>query len=170
MRLRNAVTKTLFILRHAKAQPDAPRGDRARELTGRGLRNTAAIGAHLHATIDSPDAIVTSDARRARQTAEIVAAACDFTAPLTLEPKIYAADLDSLLQVVRALPDGADTALLVGHNPGLEMLSAMLAGAAGEVSLPTAGLVHLEFEVARWGEVQPGSARWHGLTTPRDLA
>jgi phosphohistidine phosphatase len=162
--------KTFFILRHAKAQPDAPNGDKARELTGRGRRNAAAIGDHLHVLIGRPDAIVTSDARRALQTAEIVAAACEFAAPLSLEPRVYGADPETLLAAIGALPEAVESALLVGHNPGLEMLTAALAGPDGEVHLPTAGLAHLELDVARWSEARPGTGRWRGLTTPRDLA
>lgn len=163
--------KTLLILRHAKAQPDAPNGDRARELTARGRRNAAAIGAHLHALIGCPDAIVTSDAVRARQTAELVAEATGFAGSLTLEPDVYGADLATLLQIIRGLPDEAGCVLLVGHNPGLEELTAALADAGvAAVRLPTAGLAHLEFAVGRWDEMRPGSGRWRGLTTPRDLA
>jgi phosphohistidine phosphatase len=162
--------KTLLILRHAKAQPDAPAGDRARELTGRGRRNAAVVGAQIRTLVGRPDAIVTSDATRAHQTAALVAPECGFEAPLTLEPRIYGADPNTLLQVVRALPDEAGSVVLVGHNPGLEGLTAALAGPAGAVHLPTAGLAHLAFEVTGWEEVRPGSARWRGLVTPRDLA
>ena len=162
--------KTLLILRHAKAQPDAPAGDHARELTARGLRDAAAIGDHLHDLIGRPDAIVTSDARRARQTAELVAEATDFTDPVTLEPRLYAADLDGLLPVVHGLPDEAASVVLVGHNPSLEALVAALVETEDAVVLPTAGLAHIEFDTARWSEIRPGSGRWRGLTTPRTLA
>jgi phosphohistidine phosphatase len=163
--------KTLHILRHAKAQPDAPNGDRARELTGRGRRNAAAIGAHVHTLVGRPDAIVTSDAVRARQTAELVAEAAGFDSPLTLEPDIYGADVATLIQIVRDLPDESDCVVLVGHNPGLEELTAALADSdAAAVHLPTAGLAHLEFDVAGWDEARRGTGRWRGLTTPRDLA
>jgi phosphohistidine phosphatase len=162
--------KRLLILRHAKAQPDAPAGDWPRELTARGRRNAAAIGVHVHDRVGAPDAIVTSDAQRARQTAELAADAGGFTAPLTLEPRVYGADLTTLLQLVRRFPETAECVLLVGHNPGLEELTAALAGpSAAAVRLPTAGLAHLEFEAARWSEVGTGTGRLRELTMPRDL-
>ncbi len=46
--------KTLLILRHAKTQSDAPAGDHARELTERGHRNAAAMGAYIHNLIGTP--------------------------------------------------------------------------------------------------------------------
>src|SRR5215216_6936657 len=94
------VMKSLLVLRHAKTQPDAPAGDHARELTERGHRNAEAMGAYIKSLTGTPDAIITSDATRALQTAEIVARAVDFTDPLTVEPRIYAADPNTLLAVV----------------------------------------------------------------------
>jgi phosphohistidine phosphatase len=163
--------KTLLILRHAKTQSDAPAGDHVRELTERGHHNAAAMGAYIHNLIGTPDAIVTSDATRARQTAEIVASAVDFAAPLTVEPQIYAADPDTLLAVVRSIPDGVQTVIIVGHNPGFEELAAALAGnAEHEVRLPTSGLALLEFDVEGWDAVRAGAGRLREIATPRAIA
>ena len=159
--------KTLLLLRHAKTEADSPKGDKARALTKRGERDAAHIASQVQAV--RPDAIVASDARRAQQTAAIVAQAIGFTAPLTTDPAIYAADVDTLLLVARELPDSADCALLVGHNPGFEQLGALLAreGIPPDWHLPTAGLVHLEFDVARWDEVRPRTGRLRAVSTPR---
>ena len=163
--------KTLLILRHAKTQSDAPAGDHARELTERGHRNAAAMGAHIHSLIGTPDAIITSDATRARQTAEIVAAAVDFAAPLTMVPQMYAADLDTLLGMVRRIPDEVRTAIIVGHNPGFEELAAALAGnAESGVRLPTSGLAVLEFDAEGWDAARAGAGRLREVATPRTIA
>jgi phosphohistidine phosphatase len=159
--------KTLLILRHAKAQPDAPHGDHARELNKRGRRDAAAIGAYLRSTIGTPDAIVTSDAARARQTADLAADELGDTLPPVLDPRIYTADLETLLEVVRGLPDNADSVVLVGHNPGFEELAAALAAIdLDEVRLPTAAVARVDFDVARWSDVGPGSAVWRGVSKP----
>lgn len=163
--------RTLLILRHAKTQSDAPAGDHARELTERGHRNAAAMGAYIHSLIGTPDAIVTSDATRARQTSEIVASAVDFAAPLTVEPRIYAADPDTLLAVVRRIPDDVQSAIIVGHNPGFEELASALAGnAEHEVRLPTSGLALLEFDGDGWEAVRAGAGRLREIATPRTIA
>ena len=163
--------KTLLILRHAKTQPDAPAGDHARELTERGHRNAAAMGAYIRVLIGTPDAIITSDATRARQTAEIVAPAANFAAPLTVEPRIYAADLETLLAVVRRIPGEVQTAIIIGHNPGFEELAAALPGnPEHEVRLPPAGLAVLEFDVRRWDSVRGGAGRLREVATPRTIS
>lgn len=163
--------KTLLILRHAKTQPDAPHGDRARKLKERGHRDAAAIGAYVRGQVGTPDAIVTSDAIRARQTAEIIAAELGFDQPLTIEPRIYAADVETLLDVVRQLPGEADTVILVGHNPGFEELTASLSGHdEDEVRLPTAAVARLELDLPRWSDARPGIGILRGIVTPRSLS
>lgn len=157
--------KTLLILRHAKTQPDAPDGDHARQLTERGHRDAAAMAVYIRERIGTPDAIVTSDARRAMQTAEILAEGLGFAKGLTIEPRIYAAGLAALLDVVRPLPADADLVILVGHNPGFEELAGALASEDVEVRLPTSAFAHLEFEASHWAAVQPGTGRLREVAT-----
>ena len=47
---------------------------------------------------------------------------------IQFEPELYLADLDTLVRTVDSLPAGSGTAMLVGHNPGLDQLVAWLAG------------------------------------------
>lgn len=164
--------KTLLILRHGKAQPDAPNGDRARDLLVRGRRDSEAIGAYVGETIGAPDAIFTSDAQRALHTARLVARAVGFDEEqLMIVPQIYGADLRTLLALVRSILDEVDTALLTGHNPGFEELTAALAGIdEDDVRLPTAALAHIEFDVDRWDDAQQGTGRLIAITTPKMLA
>jgi phosphohistidine phosphatase len=162
--------KTLLILRHAKTQPDAPRGDHARELIERGERDAKRIGEYIRDEIGVPDAIVTSDATRARQTAEIVAAAIGFGRDAIVEPRIYDANLTTLLAAVRDLPDDADRVVLIGHNPGFEMLAdALKEDGLDSTRLPTAGLAIVEFDAARWRDVQQHGGRLRGVVTPKAL-
>lgn len=163
--------KTLLILRHAKTQPDAPAGDHARELTERGHRNAAAMGAYIHNRAGTPGAIITSDATRALQTAEIIAPAVGFAGSLTVEPRIYGANVATLLALVRSILDTADSAMIVGHNPAFEELAEALAVDHDEgVRLPTAGLAILEFDVDRWDSVRQGTGRLREVATPRTIA
>lgn len=161
--------KTLLLLRHGKAQGDAPEGDRERALTDRGRRDSATMGEFL-ATLGTLDAIISSDARRARQTAEIAAASAGFSGDVDLEPEIYAADTDDLLVIVRNLPDEQNRVVLVGHNPGFEELAGALSTDGTEPPrLPTAGLAQLDFNIDRWASVQAGSGRLVGIYSPKSL-
>ena len=162
--------KKLLILRHGKAQPDAPRGDHARELTERGRRDATAMGDYIRALVDVPDAFVTSDAARAFQTAELASAACGFAGTLTIEPRIYNADVVDLVEIVRQLPDSASCVVLVGHNPGFFELASVLSNRENQIdTLPTAGLVFLTFDGSKWNKVSEGSFRVRDQVAPGSL-
>jgi phosphohistidine phosphatase len=161
--------KTLLLLRHAKTEKDAPKGDAARALTERGKRDAATIARKIKELTGSPDVVVASDARRAQQTAEIVTAELDFEGPVTTEPTIYAAYPEDILRVVHKLPDKAASALLIGHNPGFEDLTVILAGLPSPYPhLATAGVAFIEFDVDRWRDVHEGKGRLSGIYSPKE--
>jgi phosphohistidine phosphatase len=161
--------KTVLVLRHGKAQQDAPDGDRKRALTERGRRDAATMGKKIRELVGNVDAVVSSDAKRANQTAKIAAEAAGFAGDIVNEPGIYGADVDTLISVVRELPDEVASVVLVGHNPGFEdLVDAMATVGTEQARLPTAGLAHLEFSATRWRDARPGTGRLVGLHTPKD--
>jgi phosphohistidine phosphatase len=116
------------------------------------------------------DLFVSSDASRARETAEIAAEAAGYEGEIELEPEIYGADVDDLLGIVQRLPNEARCVVIVGHNPGFEELSAALATAGTPPpTLPTAGLAHLRFEANRWRDVREGTGELVAVYTPKGL-
>lgn len=157
--------RTLLLLRHAEAEGAHPGGkDADRRLTPNGLEQARGVGVFLRSSGLRIDAVMCSSAVRARQTLEQL--------DLTLEPDqievtdgFYNAGADSLIEAVHALPDGAVTALLVGHAPGLPSVAYELADAntsarsavtAIEHRFPAATLARLEWE-GIWSD--PGAAR-----------
>lgn len=161
--------KSLLIVRHGKARP--PEGpDRNRALASLGEWEASTIAARVAQIDGCPDLIVSSDALRARRTAEIVASAVGYSDELVLEPSVYAADVDTLVDVVRGLPDSANCVLLVGHNPGLCDLGTALSTPEHYLTdLPTGGLIHLEFAVARWRDVRERTGKLVGVHSPNDI-
>jgi phosphohistidine phosphatase SixA len=61
-----------------------------------------------------------SPAARATNTWKLVAAELNMPPQTRIDDRLYAASGDELLAVVRDLPDDVETAILVGHNPGME--------------------------------------------------
>ena len=120
--------RQLVILRHAKsAWPDGV-PDRKRPLAKRGRRDAPAVGQWLRNHVGRLDEVVCSPAERTRQTWALVAAELDHPPAVKFDDRIYGAPPAALLTVVRELPASADTALLVGHNPGVQNLVALLSG------------------------------------------
>lgn len=160
--------KTLLLLRHAKSSWDDPTADDAdRPLAPRGEKDAPRIGAFLAATKNLPDLIVSSPAERAKATAKRVMRAADYDGELRLEPAIYLADADTLLGVVRLLPNDRERVMLVGHNPGFEELTGVLCG--GSVRLPTAAVACIELDIERWAEARAGAGTLLWLVNPKVL-
>jgi phosphohistidine phosphatase len=163
-------TRQLILLRHAKSDwPDVP--DRDRPLAKRGRRDAPRIGRWLREHGYQPDVVVCSDARRARQTWDLVAPELGGSPAVRFEPRAYAASAQSLLYLAQELPSQYGTALFIGHNPGLSELATSLTadhGPGPHLSLPTAAVAVLEFQ-GDWPTLTPGEARLTSLTTPADV-
>jgi phosphohistidine phosphatase len=87
---------------------------------------------------------------------------------------VYLASAEALLERVQSAGEAVDAFLLVGHNPGLEMLALALGASSPlrtelAVKYPTATLVELTFPVERWAEVAKASGTITRLIRPRDL-
>jgi phosphohistidine phosphatase len=168
--------KKLTLLRHAKsASGPLTMRDFDRPLNGRGRRGARAIGREMRKLGLAFDAILASPAQRALETVAEVSAEFGPVAA-AYDQRLYLADLHSLFEIVRETGDEADRLLLVGHNPGLEMLALALAETDGgplrrsiEVKYPTGSLAEIALDVQHWREVAPGSGRITHFIRPRDL-
>ncbi len=127
------------------------------------------MGTALAALAMIPDRILTSTAVRARETTRLVAAAIGYDGEIIEELGIYAAPVDTLLNVLRD-GDDEETVLLVGHNPRLEELICLLIGgmdAEPMVRLPTAALACLALDIEQWSQLRPECGLLQWFLTPR---
>ena len=125
----------LLIIRHAIALPRGAPGmpDADRPLTPRGKRRFESAAAGLARALPRPDAVLTSPWRRARQTAEILAAALGGKEPKDT-PALAGGSVEALAHVLGTYPAGA-TVALVGHEPWLSALLARLVGSSEDQRL-----------------------------------
>jgi len=162
------MSRSLYILRHAKAEPLAAEGgDHERVLARRGEKDAALVGRALSALDEAPELVLCSSAARARQTAELAKAEGDWRAPLALERGLFDATAETMLARLRALDAGVKRVLLVGHQPSLAQLIALLCG--GEPDFPTAALARVDV-AGTWSEVAAHGGRLAWLLTPEVVA
>ena len=163
--------KQLTLLRHGKSDWSAPYPtDFERPLKARGRRDVPRMGEYLADLGLVPDLIVSSPAERARQTAELFAAAVGYDGEIFWDEAVYGAGVGELMAVLRRLPDDADHVVLIGHNPGLENLASRLIGAdAYDVRLPTAAAAHILLAGESWHDVQVNTGQLQWLMTPKIL-
>jgi len=111
--------RTLLLMRHAKSDYPVGVPDRDRPLAPRGERDAAAAGMWLRAAYPVIDQVIVSPARRARETWTRVAPYLEVTG-IQEDARVYDDWGADLQQVVASLPDAARSALVIGHNPGIE--------------------------------------------------
>ena len=131
--------KTLYVLRHAKSSwAEVEMSDFDRPLNDRGKKAAAFMGGLMSQKGYEPYVILSSPAVRAKTTAEIVKKAGKLDGELRSEHRIYEASPPTLKQTVADLDDAYPTALVVGHNPGIEGFINYLTGQLEP--MPTAAL------------------------------
>lgn len=140
------MTHDLILIRHAKS--DYPPGvdDHDRPLNARGLRDAPRIGAWLAeragAGTREVTCVLVSTARRAQLTWLLASGAMGTAASSWVdhdEPRIYEAPSRRLASVVGELRESCRSAVLVGHNPGLDDLVADLTDPVELAASPFAG-------------------------------
>ena len=169
--------KQLFVLRHAKSSWDDPGlDDHERPLAPRGRRAVRVLAEHLRANGIQPALILCSSARRTRETLEGIG----LHGQTLVEDELYAASAGRLLERLHAIGDGVGSAMVVGHNPAMQVLVLRLATGGtskrGESQLsevqrkfPTGAIATLTFE-GDWSALHPGGARLESFVRPKQLA
>ncbi|MGZ5655824.1 MAG: SixA phosphatase family protein [Caldimonas sp.] len=145
-------------MRHAKSSWEhVTVADRDRPLEPRGERDAAKMARRWASRHAKPDLVVSSPALRALATARIVAEGLDYKRKdIVVDDRLYAATADALLEVVEGLDDKLESAMLVGHNPGLTDLARHF---SGEIKhMPTCALAAFTLDAKTWsgiGEARP---------------
>lgn len=170
------MTRTLVIVRHAKAERGHPGGDHERELAPRGVADATVLGRWLAEEDLLPDLVLVSTAVRTRQTVEhLLAGAGVPDAEVWPGRDLYDHGVGAALAAVREVPEDAGTLWLVGHQPTVGTLTLGLtdpetseptALAALEDGFPTASAAVLRTEVA-WGTLAAGLGSLVAFRTAR---
>jgi len=150
--------KTIILVRHAKSSWKNPRlDDFERPLNKRGKRDAPLMGEKLKERRILPDLILSSPAKRARKTADLIAKAVGYPRKkVQLADKMYHCGASVLLDLVKKLDDKIATVMLFGHNPEFMDFAGMLLKPGPLHNLPTTGIYCIRFPVNSWKKVQKG--------------
>jgi phosphohistidine phosphatase len=144
--------KTLVLMRHAKAEKSQK--DRERGLTNEGRNEATLIAEKLAEAGIKPDIILTSDARRARETALIAGDMLGAMDQVKTSEALYEGGLRDYVKTIASIVVKYETALIVGHNPSISDAAAMLCdGFTSHFS--TAAALGVEFD----GAIREGSGK-----------
>ncbi|GAB4535688.1 MAG: histidine phosphatase family protein [Roseibium sp.] len=167
----------LLLLRHAKSDWDNPGlDDIDRPLNSRGKAASIRMGRYLVDNALVPNQILCSTARRSRETLSRILPCLPHEAQIHLLLDLYQQSEDDYLPLVRKHGGRAPNLLVIGHNPATEDTAATLTGTGDSAAIeslkekyPTAGLAVLDFDIAEWSELQPGTGHLERFVRPRDL-
>jgi phosphohistidine phosphatase len=129
-------------MRHAKSslgEPNLP--DHDRPLNKRGKQSAPFMGALLREKGLLPDIVVTSTARRAVETSDLVVSALKFEGEILSTSRLYLAEPSNYFDLFAEVPLGSNCALFVAHNPGIAELVFELN--AQRLEMCTAGIAHI---------------------------
>ena len=159
--------KTLFLMRHAKSSwSDTTLADIDRPLNARGLVAAPFMGKLMQAKRLDPYVILSSTAVRARHTATLAKEAGSLTGLIQFEPRIYEASPQRLRQVISEIDNIYRSALVVGHNPGMEGFIRFLTGDLE--AMPTAAIAVINLNIDGWDAIGDGSGELQNLFRPRE--
>jgi phosphohistidine phosphatase len=160
------MSKRLLLLRHAKSSWDDPGlADHDRPLAPRGRKAAALMASYLSEERIRPALVLCSTAVRARETLEGVGLSDD----VVFERELYGASAGELLERLGRVPDSVESAMLIGHNPGMHDLALMLGGTGDvERKFPTGALATFAFD-GGWSGLGPGRAELVDFVRPKQL-
>ncbi|MDA0367526.1 MAG: histidine phosphatase family protein [Proteobacteria bacterium] len=170
---------TLYLLRHAKSsQATGGLNDEDRPLNEWGRTAAAALGRYMHDHGLCPDLVLSSPARRTRETLEIVRAAAAWgpaNPPERFLDRLYLAPPAEILAAITAVAEPVQSILVVGHNPGIHelALAVVTRGQDDYANLldayPTGALAVLTSDAATWPGLANAPISLAAFVRPRDL-
>jgi len=161
--------KTVCLIRHAKSSWDqAGLADIDRPLNERGKATAPIMADILEKKGLKPELIIASPAKRARQTAKFFRKIYGIKkSDMQIEPGIYHGDENTILELLRNIPDSIHSVFLFGHNPTMNYLSSMFTDQG--LHIPTCGVQHLEFNIESWSQLLPDKTALKEFIYPKQF-
>ncbi len=158
--------KRIYFSRHAKSSwADLSLEDIERPLNKRGLRDAPLMADKLALRCDRIDIVISSPAKRTMMTRTFFEQAIPHQL-LMVEPKIYEATRDEVLEVINDLDDTYQSALLFGHNPAFTYLYNHFSEKLLD-NLPTSGLFGITSSAETWSAVDTTNSDIDFLIYPK---
>ena len=148
--------KKITIIRHAKSSWEHQVTDFERPLKKRGLDDSFLISTYLKDKVIKPDLILSSDAIRAKSTAEIFIKTLNFQRiDFQTINKLYDFSGSDLLKVINNCEDTIDHLMIFGHNFAITSFVNTY-GSVVYNNVPTCGLVSIDFNIDKWQNLATG--------------
>ncbi len=144
--------RTLVMIRHAKSSWANPlQSDFERPLNERGQHDAPIMGKRLKDNGLKPDLIISSTAKRTRQTAKHIAEATGYDfKDIKWEEKLYHCIPSVFDELLYEINDAVKTVFIIAHNPGITEFVNNLSSAFNTGNMPTCCIAGTHFEAEGW--------------------
>jgi phosphohistidine phosphatase len=160
--------KRIVLIRHVNSPHPAGVDDYDRPINAAGRRDAGLVAERLVELDWVPETVVSSGARRARQTWKALETGLEGEFDVSHTDDLYQADVDDICEVVWGLDDGVEAVMLFGHNPGFSRATSWLTGVRTQMPKGSAALVECDGE--SWSEaVQQNACRLEEFIRPKAL-
>lgn len=146
--------RTLVMIRHAKSSWANPlQSDFERPLNDRGEQDAPMMGERLKKLNVIPDLIISSDAKRAKQTAKKIGAVLGYDpGKIQWVEKLYHCIPPVFEEVIQDIDDDVKTVFIVAHNPGITAFVNDLSPSFNIDHMPTCGVVAARMDTEHWSD------------------
>ncbi len=159
--------KKILIMRHAKSDWNNIFPDFDRPLNKRGKKAAIFMGKEIKKRVLTPDIIISSPAKRAKQTSESIADKCNYNKKIIFEDNFYFGYMKDIVDTLIKLSDNYNSVMIFGHNPTMESLVEFLSDKY--VVMPTAAISVLNFDAKSWKTLKKSSCKLVLHLKPRDM-
>jgi phosphohistidine phosphatase len=142
--------KSLLLLRHAKTRENKTSiSDDMRSLSDSGKYEVYKMGKFLKNNKLIPSLIISSSAKRAKDTSNILAESIGYNKDIHLSELLYETNAKHYINVISEI---SNMVLLVGHNPILENLIELITNEL--IIMETCSLVYIFLPITTWIEIK----------------
>jgi len=160
--------RKLYLIRHAKSNKDiAGLKDEERPLNKRGKIEARYVGSRLRKYGIIVQAIYTSPAKRASDTAKAIAKELGLSRnKIKVDNLIYDSNIVKLMRVIKKIDNKVESAVIIGHNPEfLNLVNYLTPRTIKE--FPTCGVFVIYFSIDSWKKLARGKGKLVFSESPR---
>lgn len=144
--------KRIYFIRHAKAEKTTA-DDFQRDLSQKGKEAIKLMAKILNKNQIFADLIISSPAKRAIKTAQIIAKEIKFKNDILQIKSLYNCSMSTLLGAINSIEDTFNTVFIIGHNPAISEVCEFLSDCSIG-SMPTSGICCIEFDSQSFSELK----------------
>ncbi|MBS1615216.1 MAG: histidine phosphatase family protein [Bacteroidetes bacterium] len=162
--------KRLVLIRHAKSSWANPlQSDFDRKLNERGEHDAPMMGHRIMAAGIVPGHILSSTARRAADTAKLIAQEIGFDAEkIEWCDDLYHCVPAVFEELIQAMNDDLNTLIIIAHNPGISEFAASLDSSGQIHHMPTCAVAGFELDTEHWSELLNCAKKTFLFDTPKN--